>query len=188
MKFVETKLSGGYVVELEPISDERGFFARSHCDQEFSAKGLAPRMLQSNVSWNPKKGTLRGLHFQKSPREEVKFVRCTRGRVFDVMVDLRPESPTFKQWFGAELTEDNRKMLYVPRRFAHGFLTLTEPAEVLYQVSQPFDRESATGVRWNDPAFGIEWPIEPALVSQADRSWADFERSPFEGAPPLQPF
>jgi dTDP-4-dehydrorhamnose 3,5-epimerase len=185
MKFVETKLAGAYIVELEPHRDERGFFARSFCEDEFKAKGLVSRMVQSNVSSNLHVGTLRGLHFQKHPHEEVKLVRCTRGKIFDVMVDLRPESPTFKQWVGAELTEDNHRMLYVPRRFGHGFITLTEPTEVFYQVSTPYDRDTASGALWNDPAFGIEWPREPTLISPADRGWAPFERSPFEGAPAL---
>jgi len=185
MKFVETKLAGAYVVEIEPRSDERGFFARSFCEEELKAQGLLGHMVQSNVCSNVRKGTLRGLHFQKYPHEEVKFVRCTLGKVFDVMVDLRPESPTFKQWVGAELSEDNHTMLYVPRRFAHGFLTLTEKSEVLYSVTTPYDRDAATGALWNDPAFGIEWPIEPALISQPDRSWAKFEQSPFASAPAL---
>lgn len=185
MKFVETKLAGAYIVELEPHSDERGFFARSWCEEEFRAQGLITRMVQSNISLNLRKGTLRGLHFQKHPHEEVKLVRCTRGKIFDVMVDLRPESPTFKQWVGAELTEDNRTMLYVPRRFGHGFITLTETTEVFYQVSHPYDRDTASGALWNDPAFGVAWPIEPTVISPADRGWTKFEQSPFIGAPAL---
>lgn len=185
MKFVETKLAGAYRIELEPHRDERGFFARGYCEDEFRTHGLIDRMVQSNVSLNVKKGTLRGLHFQTSPHEEVKLVRCTRGRIWDVMVDLRPESPTFKQWVGAELTEENHSMLYVPRRFAHGFITLTETAEVFYQVSHPYDRATASGALWNDPAFGIEWPIEPSIISAADQGWKQFEASPFVGAPPL---
>lgn len=184
MKFVETKLAGAYVVELEPHRDERGFFARAWCEDEFRKQGLVTSMAQGNVVCsNAKAGTLRGLHFQKHPHEEVKLVRCTRGSVFDVMVDLRPESPTFKQWFGLELTEDNGKMLYVPRRFLHGFMTLTERADVFYQASVPFNRESAAGFMWNDPAFGIQWPREPALISAADQSWPRFEQSPFVGTP-----
>jgi len=186
MKFKETKLAGAYVVELEPHRDERGFFARSWCEEEFGRQGLITRMVQSNVSLNLHKGTLRGLHFQKYPHEEVKLVRCTRGQVFDVMVDLRPESPTFKQWVGAELSEDNHTMLYVPRRFGHGFITLSEQSEVFYQVSHPYDRDTASGAPWDDPAFGIKWPIEPAIISQADRSWAKFEQSPFVGVPALE--
>jgi len=185
MKFVETKLKGAYQIELEPHRDERGFFARAYCEEEFKAHGLATRMVQSNVSLNVKKGTLRGLHFQLSPDEEVKLVRCTRGKIWDVMVDLRPGSPTFKQWVGAELSEENHSMLYVPRRFAHGFITLTEAAEVFYQVSHPYSRTNATGALWNDPAFGIQWPLEPSLISAADQGWQKFEASPFVGAPPL---
>jgi dTDP-4-dehydrorhamnose 3,5-epimerase len=185
MKFAETKLAGAYQIEIEPRRDERGFFARSFCEDEFAAHGLVTRMVQSNVSLNVRKGTLRGLHFQLHPHEEVKLVRCTRGRVFDVMVDLRPESATFKQWVSAELTEDNHTMLYVPRRFAHGFITLTDTAEVCYQVSARYSPQGASGALWNDPAFGIEWPLEPSLISSADQGWAPFERSPFADAPPL---
>lgn len=185
MKFVETKLAGAFQIELEPHTDERGFFARSWCEDEAAKHGLNARMVQSNVSLNLKKGTLRGLHFQLSPHEEVKLVRCTRGRIWDVMVDLRPESPTYKQWFGAELTEENHKMLYVPRRFAHGFITLTDGAEVFYQVSTRYSRECASGALWNDPAFGIEWPIEPSIISAADKGWQALQQSPFVGAPAL---
>jgi dTDP-4-dehydrorhamnose 3,5-epimerase len=183
MKFVETKLAGAYVIELEPHRDERGFFARSRCEDEFRAHGLETHMVQSNVSSNISRATLRGLHFQKHPHEEVKLVRCTRGKIFDVMVDLRPESPTFKQWVGAELTEDNHTMFYVPRRFGHGFITLTDNAEVFYEVSAKYSKEGASGALWNDPAFGIQWPIEPVLISAADRGWAKFEQSPFVGTP-----
>jgi dTDP-4-dehydrorhamnose 3,5-epimerase len=183
MRFVETKLAGAFIVEIEPHRDERGFFARSRCEDEFLAKGLVAHMVQTNVLSSLKKGTLRGLHFQKHPHEEVKYVRCTRGKIFDVVVDLRPESPTFKQWVGAELTEDNYKMFYVPRRFAHGFITLTDQAEVCYDVSTTFNRDSATGAPWNDPAFAIEWPLEPSIISAADRGWAPFEKSPFVGTP-----
>jgi dTDP-4-dehydrorhamnose 3,5-epimerase len=183
MKFIETKLSGAYRIELEPHGDERGFFARSWCEDEFEARGLVTRMVQSNVSLNVKRGILRGLHYQLHPHEEVKLVRCTRGKIFDVMVDLRPESPTYKQWVGAELSQDNCSMFYVPRRFAHGFITLSDEAEVFYQVSQRYVRESASGALWNDPAFGIEWPLEPTLISAADRAWSPFEDSPFSTTP-----
>jgi dTDP-4-dehydrorhamnose 3,5-epimerase len=185
MKFVTTKLAGAFVIQLEPHRDERGFFARSWCEDEFAAQGLTTRMVQSNVSLNVRKGTLRGLHFQRHPHEEVKLVRCTRGKIFDVMVDLRPESPTYKQWVGAELTEDNHTMLYVPQRFAHGFITLTETAEVFYQVSHRYSRETASGALWNDPAFGIEWPIEPSVISAADSSWPLLDQSPFADSPAL---
>jgi dTDP-4-dehydrorhamnose 3,5-epimerase len=184
MKFVETKLAGAFRIELEPHLDERGFFARTWCEDEARAHGLEARMVQSNASLNVKKGTLRGLHFQKHPFEEIKLVRCTRGRIWDVMVDLRPESPTYRQWVGAELTEDNHHMLYVPRRFAHGFITLSDTAEVFYQVSQRYDRASASGALWNDAAFQIEWPIEPTLISPADQAWTRFEQSPFAETPP----
>jgi dTDP-4-dehydrorhamnose 3,5-epimerase len=185
MKFVETKLAGAYRIELEPHRDDRGFFSRSWCEDEAAKHGLEARMVQSNVSLNVKKGTLRGLHFQLSPHEEIKLVRCTRGRIWDVMVDLRPESPTYQQWYGAELTEENHSMLYVPRRFAHGFITLTDGAEVFYQVSARYSRECASGALWNDPAFAIEWPLEPSVISAADSGWKPLQQSPFTGAPPL---
>jgi dTDP-4-dehydrorhamnose 3,5-epimerase len=186
MKFVETKLAGAFQIELEPHRDERGFFSRAWREDEAAKHGLGDvLMVQSNVSLNIKKGTLRGLHFQLSPHEEVKLVRCTRGRIWDVMVDLRPESPTYKQWHGAELTEENHSMLYVPRRFAHGFIALTDGAEVFYQVSARYSREGSSGALWNDPAFGIEWPIEPAVISAADSGWKPLLQSPFSGAPPL---
>lgn len=186
MKFVKTKLSGAFLVELEPRRDERGFFARSWCEDEFRAQGLVSRMVQTNVLLSVRKGTLRGLHFQTHPHEEVKLVRCTRGKIFDVAVDLRPDSATYRQWVGAELSEDNHTMFYVPRRFAHGFITLTETSEVSYSASSPFHQAAASGARWDDPAFGIEWPLEPTLMSQADQSWEKFEQSPFAAAPALQ--
>jgi len=174
MIFTETKIKGAFIVDIKPMEDERGFFARSWCQKDFEDAGLVSRVVQSNISLNHKKGTLRGMHFQLSPFEETKLVRCTRGAIVDVLVDLRPESPTHKQWVAVELTEDNHRMLYVPRRFGHGFQTLTDNAEVFYQVSQFYSAEHARGVRYNDPAFNISWPLPPAVMSKNDQTWPDY--------------
>ena len=174
MKFVETGLSGAFLIEPERLSDERGFFARTWCREEFAAHGLDPSLVQCNISFNRKKGTLRGMHFQTRPHEEAKVVRCTQGNIYDVMVDLRPESGTFKQWFGAELSAENRLSLYIPAGFAHGFLTLSDDAEVLYLMSEFFHPECASGVRWNDPAFSIAWPGKVSVISDRDASYPDF--------------
>jgi dTDP-4-dehydrorhamnose 3,5-epimerase len=175
MIFTETKLKDAYVIDLEPIEDERGFFARAWCEQEFEEHGLETRIAQCNVSHNRRQGTLRGMHFQTAPHEEVKLVRCTRGGIYDVIIDLRPDSPTHKQWLGVELTAENRRGLYVPKGFAHGYQTLTEDSEIFYQVSQVYTPDAASGVRWNDPAFDIEWPDpEGARLSDQDRSWPDY--------------
>jgi dTDP-4-dehydrorhamnose 3,5-epimerase len=169
--FTPTSLQGAYVIEMERREDNRGFFARAWCSREFQAQGLNPTVVQVNVGFSLKRGTLRGLHYQIAPREEVKFVRCTRGAVFDVMVDLRPDSPTWKQWFGLELTAENGKMLYVPEGFAHGYQTLADNTEVSYQTTQFYAPESARGVQYNDPAFGIRWPIAVEVISAADNAW-----------------
>ncbi|MHB1301827.1 MAG: dTDP-4-dehydrorhamnose 3,5-epimerase [Burkholderiales bacterium] len=174
MRFVPTPLAGSYLIEPEPVSDERGFFARTFCRDEFAAHGLDPSLVQCNISFNRKKGTLRGMHFQKAPHEEAKVVRCTQGKIYDVMVDLRPESGTFRKWFGAELSAENRLALYIPAGFAHGFLTLADDAEVLYQMSEFFHPECASGVRWNDPAFSIDWPEKAAVISERDAGYPDF--------------
>jgi dTDP-4-dehydrorhamnose 3,5-epimerase len=174
MIFTETKLAGAYVVEPERASDDRGFFARTWCREEFQSHGLDPRLVQCNVSFNRLAGTLRGMHFQLAPHEEVKLVRCTRGAIHDVILDLRPESATFKKHFGVELTEDNGRMLFVPAGFAHGFYTLRDDSEVFYQMSETYHPESAAAVRWNDPEFGIRWPGEPRVISERDRDHADF--------------
>jgi dTDP-4-dehydrorhamnose 3,5-epimerase len=174
MKFEQTSLPGACVVNLDRLEDERGFFARTFCREEFAAHGLTTDFVQSSVSFNKRKGTLRGLHFQKKPHEEAKLVRCTMGAVYDVIVDLRPGSPTVTRWFGVELSATNRKALYVPKGFAHGFITLINESEVLYQISAEFHTESAAGVRWNDPAFAIEWPIEAVVMSERDRSYPDY--------------
>lgn len=176
MRFIETELSGVYLVELEKREDHRGFFARTWCRDEIAREGLDPTIAQMNTGFTLQKGTLRGMHFQRAPDAEVKFVRCTRGSVFDVAVDLRPESPTFKKWVGFELTAINERMLWIPEGLAHGYQTLEDETEILYTTSRPYAPDSASGVRWDDPAFGISWPMEVARISDADRNWSDFTR------------
>ena len=174
MKILDAALPGARLVELEPIEDERGFFARSFCRREFEQAGLEPCVAQCNVSFNRRRGTLRGMHFQRPPHAEAKLVRCTRGAVYDVIVDLRPDSPAFRRWLGVELSAGNRRALYVPKGFAHGFQSLEDDCEVLYQMSDFHAPQAAGGVRWNDPAFGIRWPIEPPIVSARDAAYPDF--------------
>lgn len=174
MKFSPTSVPGAIVIDLDRLPDERGFFARSYCEQEFIAHGLTPRIAQCNVSFNRSRGTLRGMHVQAAPHEEAKVVRCTQGAVWDVVVDLRRTSPTFKRWYGIELSADNRRALYVPEGVAHGFQTLADDTEVLYMMSQFYRREAAYGVRWDDPAFGIEWPIPDPYLSERDRNFEPF--------------
>lgn len=173
MRFIETEIKGAFIIEPELIEDERGFFARTFCQEEFKAHGLNFRVVQCNISFNKKRGTLRGMHYQIAPYQEAKLVRCTRGAIYDVIIDLRPESPTFKQWIAVELTAENRRMLYVPEGFAHGFQTLEDNTEVFYQMSEFYHPECARGVRWDDPAFGIEWPIITPILSERDRSYPD---------------
>lgn len=175
MKFSETPLKGSYVVDLKPLVDERGFFSRAWCQKEFEDMLLTARVVQCNLSFNHKKGTLRGMHYQVAPFEETKLVRCTKGAIYDVIIDLRPDSDTFGQWFGVELTEKNHSMLFVPEGFAHGFQTLTDNAEVFYQVSQFYQPGAEQGLRWNDPAIGIQWPLKDGLIlSPKDQAWPDF--------------
>lgn len=174
MKICETTLAGAYVIEPERIEDERGFFARSWCRKEFAQFGLNPAITQCNISHNHRRGTLRGMHFQRPPHGETKLVRCTSGAVFDVIVDLRPDSPSCLRWFGIELSAENRAMLYIPDGFAHGFLTRTDSAELFYQMSSDYVASSAAGFRWNDPAFGIAWPESPVVISARDNSYPDF--------------
>jgi dTDP-4-dehydrorhamnose 3,5-epimerase len=173
--FTETELPGAYVIDLERREDERGFFARAWCAKEFAEHGLSTTLVQANLSFNVRKGTVRGMHFQVEPNAEDKLVRCTRGAVYDVIIDLRPESGTYKQWLGLELDADSRRALYVPKGFAHGYQTLAPDTETFYQVSEYYTPEAEDGVRWDDPAFGIEWP-DPAnaFLSEKDRSWPDF--------------
>lgn len=180
MDFSPTPLKDAFVVEIEPHGDSRGFFARAWCRQEFEEQGLSTHVEQCNLSFNETKGTLRGMHFQRPPHSEVKLIRCTRGAIWDVIVDLRPNSETYKRWFGVELTGENRRMLYVPEGFAHGYQTLVDATETLYQVSAAYAPDSEGGVRWDDPAFGIEWPDETArTISEKDAAWPDFTSSPF---------
>jgi len=174
MIFTETKLKDAFILDLERREDDRGFFARSWCQKEFADHGLNTRLVQCDISFNAKKGTLRGMHFQAAPFEEAKLVRCTAGAIYDVIVDLRPNSPSFKQWFGTELTFLNRRALYIPEGFAHGFQTLADNSEVFYQMSEFYVAESARGVRWNDPAFAIEWPESERTISHRDSQYADF--------------
>jgi dTDP-4-dehydrorhamnose 3,5-epimerase len=172
--FTETALKGAFILDLERREDERGFFARSWCREEFEAHGLNPALAQCNVSFNRRKGTLRGMHYQAEPFGEAKLVRCTAGALYDVIVDLRPGSPTFKQHIGALLSAANHRMMYVPEGFAHGFQTLEDDTEIFYQMSQFYSPEHARGVRYDDPAFGIEWKIAEPFMSQRDRSYPDF--------------
>ena len=172
--FTEIQLNGAFLIEPEYFEDERGFFARTWCKQEFEQHGLSSKLVQCNISFNRKKGTLRGMHYQEAPYEETKLVRCTKGAIYDVVIDLRPDSQTFREWFSIELTEDNRKMLYIPEGFAHGFLTLTDNTEVFYQMSEFYAPGHAKGVRWNDPAFNIMWPIEVNVISEKDKKIPDF--------------
>ena len=174
MIFTETNLKGAFVIEAELKEDDRGFLARSWCQREFQRQGLNPQLVQCNISFNKRKGTLRGMHFQSAPHQEAKLVRCSHGAIYDVIIDLRPQSPTFKRHFAISLTSLNRLMLYVPEDFAHGFLTLEDSTEVFYQMSEFFCAESARGIRWNDPAFGIPWPTSISVISERDRSYPDF--------------
>ncbi len=173
MKLISLPLSGACLLELEPVSDERGFFARTWCAEEFKRLGLNPKLVQCSISWNARRGTLRGLHYQTEPYAEAKLIRCCSGAIYDVIVDIRPASPTYGKWAAAELTSENRKMLYTPEGFAHGFQTLVENTEVSYQISASYQPEYARGVRWNDPVFGIEWPISRPILSARDRGFAD---------------
>jgi dTDP-4-dehydrorhamnose 3,5-epimerase len=176
MIFQQSPLSGAFVVELEPRADERGFFARSYCAAEFTAQGLGPELRQCSVSYNTRKGTLRGMHYQGAPHEEHKLVRCTAGAIFDVIVDIRDSSPTYRRWFGTELTGANRRSLFIPPGFAHGFVSLTDNAEVYYMISVGHAPEFGRGFRWNDPAFAIEWPLLPTVISPRDASYPLLDR------------
>jgi dTDP-4-dehydrorhamnose 3,5-epimerase len=174
MIFTETRLAGAYVIEPERHEDERGFFARVWCQNECQAKGVNPHLVQCSVSFNKQRGTLRGMHWQQAPHAEAKVVRCTMGAIYDVIIDLRPDSATFKHYEGLLLTPENRTMLYVPEGFAHGFLTLLDNSEVFYQMSAFYHPESQAGVRWNDPAFGIPWVDDVRVISHRDAHYPDF--------------
>jgi dTDP-4-dehydrorhamnose 3,5-epimerase len=175
MIFRDTPLDGMKLIELDPRGDERGFFARTFCSDEFAAAGLPTRFVQQNLSFSRDRGTLRGLHYQLAPAAEAKLVRCTRGALWDVGLDLRPGSASFGRWHGVELSEDNRLALLVPEGFAHGFVTLSDSCEIAYLVTAPYTPSLERGVRWDDPRFAIEWPLEPALVSDRDRNHPDFD-------------
>ena len=174
MTFRETVLKGAFTIDLDRVEDERGFFARSWCVKEFEANGLDTRLVQCNVSFNKVRGTLRGMHYQVAPAAEVKVVRCTQGAIHDVIADLRPDSPTYKQTFSVLLSAENRRMLYIPKHFAHGFLTLTDDAEVFYQMSEYYVPECARGFRWDDATFAISWPDQVRIISSKDRNYSDF--------------
>jgi len=173
--FVETKLQGVYIIEAERREDARGFLARTFCQREFEAHGLNPRVAQCSTSFNKRKGTLRGIHYQVAPYAEVKVVRCTAGIIYDVALDLRPDSPTYKEWVGIELTEENRRAIYIPAGCGHGFQTIVDDSEVYYQISEFYYPEFARGIRWDDPAFGVQWPLrEGVTLSDKDRSYPDY--------------
>lgn len=174
MEFISTALSGAWIIDPVLIEDERGFFGRTWCQREFREHGLNPRLLQCNISFSHRRGTVRGMHYQAAPREEAKVVRCSSGAIFDVIIDLRPDSPTFKRWISVELSARNRRMVYVPEGFAHGFQTLEDDAEVIYHMSELFDVACARGVRWDDCAFGIHWPQPVQAISEKDKSYPDF--------------
>lgn len=180
MRFIETPLEGAWIVELEPIRDDRGFFSRVFCAEEFRDHGLEPELVQGNMSFNQVSGTLRGMHYQLPPATETKFMRCTRGAIFDAIIDLRPDSPSYLQSYGVELTADNRRALYVPGLFGHGYMSLTDDTEVIYFVNEFYAPGHERGLRWNDPIVDIEWPMSVSVVSEKDASWPDF--SPEEHA------
>jgi dTDP-4-dehydrorhamnose 3,5-epimerase len=186
MIFKELSLVGAYVVELQKHTDERGFFARSWCQREFEEHGLDAQLVQCNISYNARRGTLRGMHYQLPPFAEAKLVRCTRGALYDVIIDLRPNSPTFLRWAAAELTADNRAALYVPQGFAHGFQTLCDDTEVFYQMSEVYAPDCARGVRWDDPLFGVVWPEPAGVISARDQAYED--SNPDQFAPLALPF
>jgi dTDP-4-dehydrorhamnose 3,5-epimerase len=174
MLFRETRLQDAWLVELEPAGDDRGFFARTFCELEFAAHGLETRFVQHSRSLSAMRGTLRGMHFQNPPHSEAKLVTCIKGAIWDVIIDLRPNSPSFRQWQGFEMTADNRHQLYIPQGFAHGFQTLSDDAEVGYLISAFYAPDAADGLRYDDPAFSIEWPLPPTVISEKDRNWPNF--------------
>lgn len=175
MKFIKTSLEGAYLIEPELLCDERGFFSRTYCVNEFAASGLPFSFVQSSISFNKLRGTLRGMHYQKQPYSEIKLVRCTRGSIYDVIIDLRSDSNTYMRWFGVELTAANHLSVYIPVGFAHGFITLSDDSEVLYFMSEFYDPAGACGVRWDDPAFKIDWPSSPIVISGRDHAYPNFQ-------------
>lgn len=180
MKFISTAVTGTYILELEKIHDDRGYFARSWSRDEFEEHGLEANLAQCSISFNKKKGTLRGMHFQIPPSAEAKLVRCTRGAFFDVVLDLRPGSKSFLQWQGVELTSDNSQMLFIPKGCAHGFQTLSDNTEIFYQISEKYAPEHARGVRWDDSLFGVQWPVPVTVISDRDKSYPDSLTADFE--------
>jgi dTDP-4-dehydrorhamnose 3,5-epimerase len=174
MIFHDTALAGAFIIDPERHEDDRGFFARTWSLDEFRARGLRDAFVQCSISFNHRQGTLRGMHYQAAPYAETKLIRCTAGAIHDVIIDLRPDSPTFRSWVAVHLSADNRRMLYIPEGFGHGFQTLAPSSEVFYQITAPYVPESARGVRWNDPAFGITWPDDDRTMSARDRDYADF--------------
>jgi len=172
--FTPTPLAGAWIVDLERREDDRGFFARTWCVRELAARGLDTRVVQASMSRTRRRGTLRGLHWQAAPHQEVKLVRCARGAIWDAIVDLRPDSPTYTRHFGAELTAENGRALYIPADFAHGFVTLADDTDVVYQMSEFYDPAAGRGARWNDPAFGIGWPVTDPIVNERDATYPDF--------------
>lgn len=176
MIFTETHLKDAYIIDLKKIEDDRGFFARAYCQKEFAEHGIELNWAQANLANSKKRGTLRGLHFQKAPYAEAKLMRCIRGAIYDVIVDLRPDSPSYMQWLGVELTAENRRALFVPEGFAHGYLVLEDDSDTFYPTSQFYTPDAEAGVRWNDPAFGIEWPFtDDLIITDKDQSWPDYE-------------
>ena len=176
MKFIETLLPGAYIIELEKYADERGYFARTYCQKEFRSRGLHDTFVQSNVSYNRQKGTLRGMHYQAEPYGEVKVVTCTAGEIYDVIIDLRPDSETYCRWFGVSLSETYEQSLYIPKGFAHGFQTIRDNSIVHYQMGEFYQPDYARGVRWDDPIFGIQWPLPVSTVSEKDSNYPDFKK------------
>lgn len=174
MKFLQVPLEGAYLIEMESIEDERGFFARTFCRDEMIAHGLNPDVAQCNISYNRKRGTIRGMHYQTAPHEETKIVQCKRGAVYDVIIDLRPLSATYRQWYAVELNDRNRTMLYIPYGFAHGFQTLEDDSEIFYQMGSNYVPEAARGIRWDDPAFRIDWPYNCEVISERDQNFESF--------------
>lgn len=174
MIFTETKLSGVFIIEPERLEDDRGFFARVFDEKVFRQKGIEFNLVESSVSFNKKKGTLRGMHYQARPHAESKIVRCTMGKIYDVVIDLRPKSKTFKKWFAIELTAENRRMLFIPKGLAHGFMTLEDNCEIEYQMDQAYVPESSTGIKYDDKEFGVVWPMEPEVISPKDLAWKPF--------------
>jgi dTDP-4-dehydrorhamnose 3,5-epimerase len=171
MEYTASRIAGAWIMDITPIHDTRGFFAMTWLPDELRERGMNAALAQCNLSFNHRRGTLRGMHFQKAPHAQAKIVRCTRGALLDVIVDLRPASPTFKQWDAVELTAENRRQFYMPEGIAHGYITLADDTEACYHASSPWVREAESGVRWNDPAFAIEWPFPPAVISDKDTSW-----------------